>query len=90
MYSFLPGMSEEDSKEIMDILVEDEKAHQEDMKRNALIFGSADSDSMNITIKPEILDTSALEESTGEKEDFRPSNFEQYIGQESAKQRILS
>jgi len=86
---FLDGLDEKDKKEIFGCLDELEEISQ----RQAEAYGynkKADDSPLNITIKPEILDTSALEESKGDKDDFRPSNFEQYIGQESAKQRILS
>jgi len=45
---------------------------------------------MEIVIKPEALDTSELEESKGDKEDFRPTCFSEYIGQNDAKERIKS
>jgi len=43
-----------------------------------------------IVIKPEALDTSELEESKDDKEDFRPTCFKEYIGQQDAKERIES
>lgn len=90
---FLDGMDEKEQKEILGLMDEMEEAHQESIEKNPFKCGMVegeDNSPLNITIKPEILDTSALEESSGDKEDFRPQNFDQYIGQHNAKQRILS
>lgn len=65
----------------------------EERKRNNPDWGKAQEDNntpLAITIKPEALDTSNLEEDTKTKDDFRPSNFNEYVGQKTAKQRILS
>jgi len=88
---FLEGLNKEGKKEVLDGLDELENISQRQAERNGWNEDEKDDNSpLNIAIKPEILDTSALEESKGDKEDFRPQNFEQYIGQENAKQRILS
>lgn len=67
-----------------------EENHQIDRKDHPELYSEEKDSPMNITIKPEILDTSSLEESHNDKEDFRPSSFDEYIGQKDAKQRILS
>jgi Holliday junction DNA helicase RuvB len=43
---------------------------------------------LEIIIKPEILDTSNIQEGEGNKGLWRPTNFSEYIGQEEAKNRI--
>jgi len=88
MFAFLDGLDKEGKKEFDEC----EKELEEISQRQSKLYGNTeDKDTpLNITIKPEILDTSALEESKGDKEDFRPSSFNEYIGQKNAKQRILS
>lgn len=82
--------SPDEQKVIEEGLNELEGISQRQAERYGYNRETDDDSPLNITIKPELLDTSALEESKGNKEGFRPSNFKQYIGQESAKQRILS
>lgn len=43
---------------------------------------------LNIIIRPEILDTSELEEDKKTKDFFRPKTFNEYVGQSLAKKRI--
>ncbi|HUS49895.1 MAG TPA: AAA family ATPase [Candidatus Paceibacterota bacterium] len=43
---------------------------------------------LNIVIKPDILDLSELEEGENEAKFFRPISFDEYIGQERAKDRV--
>ena len=88
MLEFLEGLPKKDKKELLDMFEEDEKINQE--KCRLLNLDNEEDTPLNITIKPELLDTSALEKSEGDKEDFRPSSFDEYIGQASAKQRIQS
>ena len=85
------GMSEEEQREFDEICKEEEEAEIAERARYPERFSDDLKDSpMEITIKPEILDTSSLEESNNDKDDFRPSSFTEYIGQTDAKQRIIS
>jgi len=79
-------------EEINELMIEMERSHQEERAMNPHRYANDTEDNapLSITIKPEALDTTNLEESNGDKEDFRPENFEQYVGQENAKQRIFS
>lgn len=45
---------------------------------------------MEVIIKPEILDTSNVEECKEKDSGFRPTCFDEYIGQDKAKQRIMT
>lgn len=66
-----------------------EKQHNQ-IKKNMGITQWPDekSNPMEIVIKPEILDTSILEEEKDEKYLWRPSKFNEYIGQENLKNII--
>jgi len=79
-----------ENPEIKKSLDELEEIEQEERKLYPERFKDEKNSPTEITIKPEILDTSALEESNNDKDDFRPSSFDEYVGQEDAKQRILS
>ena len=74
------------NKELDQLFEEEEQYHQEQRKKYPQFYGvEEDSDSLNIIIKPEILDTSALEESTNKSHLWRPSVWDEYIGQQKLK-----
>ncbi len=77
----------ENETDVQKILNEMEENHQEDRKNNPLRYSDDKESSMEITIKPEALDTSVLKEGEGSKQ-YRPKIFENYIGQPQAKDQI--
>lgn len=64
------------------------KPFEEEIKNGDYDFMKKNS-TQDIIIKPEILDITKLEESKESKE-FRPSSWEEYIGQISAKEKVKS
>lgn len=84
------GMSEESQREIDEICKEEEDAEIAERARYPERFSDDSKESsMEITIKPEALDTSNLEENLDDKDDlWRPNLFKEYIGQENLKDII--
>ncbi len=84
---FLDILSDDDKKEAMGCLTELDKIAE---KQSQYYQDNApDKESpLNITIKPEILDTSALKGGSGTKQ-YRPKILENYVGQQEAKNLIL-
>lgn len=76
------------NSEVRKCLDELEEIHQEQRKKYGWFDDQKDSP-MEITIKPEALDTSILEEGEGSKQ-YRPKTLENYVGQIEAKKRIKS
>jgi Holliday junction DNA helicase RuvB len=75
-----------EAKKCMDEL---EEVHRMERAKHPERYSDNLKDSpMEITIKPEILDTSALKEDNS-KDQFRPSKFSEYIGQLEAKETIV-
>ena len=68
-----------------------EELYQEHINKHPELCKSSDDDSsLSVVIKPEILDTSSIKEDNTTKDSFRPTLFEEYIGQKTAKQRVKS
>ncbi len=79
-----------ENSEFAKALDELEEYHQEDRRKHPERYDDNTKDSpMEITIKPEALDTSKLEEGK-EKSLYRPSELKDYIGQQEAKDQILN
>lgn len=82
---FYDILDDKDKKEAMECISELDKITE----KNAKDYQDEAEDSpLSIVIKPEALDSSNLKEGEGSKQ-YRPKNFENYIGQEEAKQLIL-
>jgi len=78
--------NQEELNSLQDCFDELEEIGQREAERNGWNDDEKDSP-LNITIKPEILDTSALAEDKT-KDQFRPTKFSEYIGQSEAKETI--
>ena len=76
-----------ENPEFAKALDELEENHQEDIRLHPENFSNDKESPMEITIKPEALDTSTLEEGEGSKQ-YRPKILENYIGQQEAKELI--
>ena len=66
------------------------KSFSHDLEENSVPYNEEKEKNspLEVTIKPEALDTSNISEGEGNTA-FRPTSFEQYIGQEKAKKRAL-
>lgn len=62
-----------------------ERECEEHFKKYPELYNSSDESPLSITIKPELLDVSALEEDKSCKHLWRPSEWNEYIGQQNLK-----
>lgn len=66
-------------------------AHESIMRCCGLVERPVESSSpLEIVIKPDMLDTTGIQEGEGNKNIYRPETFSQYIGQESAKNKLIN
>ena len=77
-------LNKEDQKEINKCFAELYQIDQEAMKRYEGDMENED-ETLSIIIKPEALDTSILEEDTNQNHLWRPSSWDEYIGQQKLK-----
>jgi len=78
--------TKEEQKSLQDSFDELEAIGEEMAERNG--WNKEEDDTLSITIKPEALDTSKLQNGSGSKQ-YRPKSLDEYIGQENAKAIIL-
>lgn len=58
------------------------------MTKDWQVFAKKQDKTLEVIIKPEAIDTSALSEGEGKENLWRPTEFSQYIGQSEAKERV--
>lgn len=76
-------------EEITQIMQAYNNQAQEELERGEWFVPERTQDKpMEVVIKPDALDTSALQEGEGVKTAYRPQSFSEYIGQDQAKQRV--